>query len=102
MENKVAERRGAFAWAGLLESIRPKKSTPNPISSFPLFQRDQESNVGSSAIVFSLVPHVPSIARLLSDVRSKSVGGERIRQLCSRILAYMGNPQQQKEEWPFC
>ncbi|PQM39382.1 hypothetical protein Pyn_14348 [Prunus yedoensis var. nudiflora] len=85
MENKVAERRGAFAWAGLLESIRPKKSTPNPISSFPLFQRDQESNVGSSAIAFSLVPHVPSTARLPSDVRYCSVAATSSIRYCSSL-----------------
>ncbi|CAL8114414.1 unnamed protein product [Prunus armeniaca] len=46
--------------------------------------RDQESNVGSSAIALSLVPHVPSIARLLSAVSYCSV---QRRRLSGTVLA---------------
>ncbi|KAI5327613.1 hypothetical protein L3X38_027009 [Prunus dulcis] len=49
-----------------LESIRPKKSFPNPISS-------KGPRIKRGLISYSTLPHVPSIARLLSAVRYCSV-----------------------------
>ncbi|CAL2237404.1 unnamed protein product [Prunus armeniaca] len=65
-----------FAWARLLESIRLKKILSEPNIFLPLMPRDQESNVGLSAIALSLVSQCPrllvfcrrSVTVLYSDV----------------------------------
>ncbi|CAL8155906.1 unnamed protein product [Prunus armeniaca] len=62
----------------LLESIRPKKSSPNPISS-------KGPRIKRGLISYSTLPHVPSIARLLSVVRYCSVAATSSIRCCSLL-----------------
>ncbi|BBH02887.1 hypothetical protein Prudu_013595 [Prunus dulcis] len=60
-----------------LESIRPKKSFPNPISS-------KGPRIKRGLISYSTLPHVPSIARLLSAINEI----KRMTATCRKIVLH--------------